>query len=184
MKSLIEKARKIHRNQKGFTLIELLVVLAILALIVGLVVPNFFGLIEGAEHVQIQGQHEKMREAVFLYFEDTSDWPTEWSGYNWESGSQLWSKNNIAGWQGPYLDRPIRQLNRWERHWGVREGIWLNVTGVTGYWTALVYEGVPASVMLAVDTAMDDGDLATGAVQRKHVVGNEELDLVIIIAEQ
>jgi hypothetical protein len=43
-------------------------------------VPNLFDVIDGGEAIQIMGQHEKMREAVFLYYQDTSTWPTEWAG--------------------------------------------------------------------------------------------------------
>ncbi|MFW0860139.1 MAG: type II secretion system protein, partial [Dehalococcoidia bacterium] len=79
MKSFIKRARKIHRSEKGFTLIELLVVMAILAVLVGLVVPNFFGMTYEAEATMIAGQHEKLREAVFMYYIDTGQFPTEWS---------------------------------------------------------------------------------------------------------
>ena len=174
MKRLIEKARKIHRNQKGFTLIELLVVMAILAILVGLIVPNFFGVTDEADATQIMGQHEKMQQAVFLYYLDTGEWPTEWSeaALGETALHQLWHAGGVAGWDGPYIDRPILQENRWGGYWGVREDRRLNLTGINNteagggvLFTAFLYANVPLHVAEALDKAMDDGVRYTGAVQ-------------------
>ena len=162
MKRLIEKARKIHRNQKGFTLIELLVVMAILALLVGLIVPNVFGVTDEADAIMIQGQHEKMREAVLLYHLDTGEWPTEWSGAGFYDAAQrqLWHAGNVSGWDGPYIDRPILQKNKWGGDWGVYDNVTL--WDMEGLYTVLFYDNVPRIVCEQVDQAMDDGDPATG----------------------
>ncbi|MCL0092384.1 prepilin-type N-terminal cleavage/methylation domain-containing protein [Dehalococcoidia bacterium] len=204
MKRLIEKARKIHRNQKGFTLIELLVVMAILAILVGLIVPDFFVIPDEADAIMIQGQHEKMREAVYLYHLDTAEWPTEWSGAPvWTTNRhQLWHADGVAGWDGPYIDRPILQENRWGGRWGVFENRRLNLTDIDNregrggvLFTALLYENVPLRVARALDEAMDDGVRYTGAVQYGGVNwphncmssggdADEDNFLTIIIAKQ
>ncbi|MCL0064388.1 prepilin-type N-terminal cleavage/methylation domain-containing protein [Dehalococcoidia bacterium] len=164
MKSIIEKARKIHRNQKGFTLIELLVVMAILAILVGLVLPNFFDITDEAVATQIMGQHEKMREAVFLYYLDTGEWPTEWSGNDSPAASQLSVCNDVVGWDGPYLERPILQENRWGGVWGVYED--RQLTGAAnGSYTVLLYANVPREVCRDIDERMDDGINSTGLVR-------------------
>ncbi|MFP4641926.1 MAG: type II secretion system protein [Dehalococcoidia bacterium] len=181
MSKLIAKAKGLHSGQGGFTLIELMVVLVIIALLVGLVVPNFFDLTEDTEAVMVQGQHEKMREAVYSYFTDTGEWPTEWSEYALNStdtnraGHQLWDSwddcgnATLTGWEGPYIDRPILQETRWDGYWGVVEDRQLNMTSSnnTGapYYTALCYQDVPQSVASTVDSDMDDGERGTGAVQ-------------------
>ncbi|MCL0104024.1 prepilin-type N-terminal cleavage/methylation domain-containing protein [Dehalococcoidia bacterium] len=204
MKRLIEKARKIHRNQKGFTLIELLVVMAILAILVGLIVPNFLGVTDEADAIMIQGQYEKMREVVYLYHLDTGEWPTEWSEAALGDASlrQLWHADDVSGWDGPYIERPILQENRWGGFWGVRENRRLNLTGsdnraVGGgvLFTTFLYQNVPLRVAMAVDKAMDDGVRYTGAVQYGGVtwpnnhpysggIADEDNFLAIIIARQ
>ncbi|MCL0060353.1 hypothetical protein M1N88_00475 [Dehalococcoidia bacterium] len=100
-----------------------------------LVLPNLFGVTDDADAIMIQGQHEKMREAVYLYHLDTGEWPTEWSEGDLSSGSsdrgdhQLWGSRNdgdtddVGGWDGPYVDRPILQENKWGGYWGVYEDV-------------------------------------------------------------
>ncbi|MCL0093799.1 type II secretion system GspH family protein [Dehalococcoidia bacterium] len=166
MKSFIEKARKIHRNQKGFTLIELLVVMAILAILVGLIVPNFFDITDEADATQIMGQHEKMQQAVFLYYTDTGQWPTEWSGNDSPAASELSVCNDVVGWDGPYLERPILPENRWGGFWGVVEN--RKLCGAAGNifdYTVLLYANVPLEVCRDIDERMDDGIRTTGLVQ-------------------
>ena len=207
MKGFIEKTKRMHRNQDGFTLVELLVVLAIVAVLVGLVIPNVFEIPTQADVTQIQRQHEKMRAAVFLYHMDTAQWPTEWSGAGLGAGNQhqLWLAANdagtgdVGGWDGPYLDRPILQNNRWGGDWGVHEDRILNLAvldNTTGdEYTVLRYEKVPLGVAEALDAAMDDGLWYSGAVQfggndwpsNHPISGGGPLDsnfLEIIIARQ
>ncbi len=175
MKSFIKRARKIHRSEKGFTLIELLVVMAIIAILVGVVVPNLFGLTERAAVNQIINQHQQMRGPVLLYNQDTGRWPNEWSGAGiTDTGNrQLWfPQPGVVGWDGPYIERPILELSRWEGPWGVQRGQRLNFRGFNNtvgggglLHTVLEYHNIPNAVARAVDWAIDDGDRFTGSVQ-------------------
>ncbi len=180
MKKLASKAKALHGGQGGFTLIEMMVVLAILGIIVGLVVPNMFGVIGEAEATQIQGQHEKMREAVFSYYADTSEYPTEWSAHDvtYEHLHQLWTDNDVNGWDGPYLDRPILQDNRWGGNWGV----WESPSLVTDFNVVLRYENVPNEVCKEVDAAMDDSVNDEGSV-RYESTGTDQNELEIGLAK-
>lgn len=58
---------KLVGNQRGFTLIELIVVMAILALLAGLVVPRFLGILNDSEGKADLANKEMLRNAVELY---------------------------------------------------------------------------------------------------------------------
>jgi general secretion pathway protein G len=177
-------ANRVHRGESGFTLIELLVVMAILAILVGLVLPHFFGIIEDADVPYIMAQHHQMRTAVFLYHEDTGRWPNEWSGHPvWETAwHQLWHAANVSGWDGPYIERPILQENRWGGHWGVLRDVDIDVVREDpALYTVFRHYGVPRVVAEAIDRRMDDGAHGWGAVQHTLV---DPIRLTIIIARQ
>lgn len=194
---MLGKIKGTHRGQGGFTLMELMVVLAILAFLVGLVLPNFFKITEDAPAIIIQGQREKMMEAVYMYHQDCDQWPTELSGaaLTTEGDHQLWNNEanlvpgTVDGWDGPYVDRPIFQQDKWGGGWGVLETVTL--TNPAGFFTCLVYQNVPTEVYDAVEASMDDGVDTTGAVQKLDVldsVGKPGTDtvaeMVIIIAKE
>ena len=195
---MLGKIKGMHRGQGGFTLLELMVVLAILAFLVGLVVPNFFKITEDAPAIIIQGQREKMMEAVYMYHQDCDEWPTELSGaaLTTEGDHQFWNNEDDSGastllaWDGPYIDRPIFQKDKWGGHWGVLETVAL--TNPAGNFTCLVYQNVPAEVYNAVEASMDDGVSTTGAVQKLDILldngkpGTDGVndEMVIIIAKE
>ncbi|MCL0084529.1 hypothetical protein M1N82_03200, partial [Dehalococcoidia bacterium] len=110
-------------------------------------------------------------------------WPTEWSGDPvWTTNRhQLWHAGDVGGWDGPYIERPILQENRWGGRWGVFEDRRLNLKGIDNregvLFTALLYENVPLHVARALDEAMDDGVRDTGAVQYGGVVWPPQLRL-------
>lgn len=178
MRKLLKRLKKAGKGEKGFTLIELMAVLVILGLIVGLVVPNFTIITKKADSTFIAGQHEKMREAVYKYYHDVNDWPTEWTQYTAaadydgtvsntsedenDDTHQLWCSANdddsgtLASWAGPYIDRPLLQDDRWGGDWGVIEDFDLNGFSDDKF-TCLVYTNVPQEVCRQVDQLMDDG---------------------------
>lgn len=65
---LIKRTRGVLiKNQRGFTLIELIVVMAILALLAGLVVPRFLGILANSESKADLANKKMLRSAVELY---------------------------------------------------------------------------------------------------------------------
>jgi len=59
----------------GFTLIELLVVLAILALLLSVAAPRYFGSIERSKETVLKQNLFQVRDALDKYFADTGKYP-------------------------------------------------------------------------------------------------------------
>lgn len=62
-------------RRAGFTLIELLVALAILALLLSLVVPRYFGSLGRAEEAVLKENLALLRDALDKHFADTGKYP-------------------------------------------------------------------------------------------------------------
>lgn len=62
-------------RRKGFTLIELLVVLAVLATLLTLAVPRYFGSIDRSKEAVLKENLVQMREAISRYHADKGKYP-------------------------------------------------------------------------------------------------------------
>jgi general secretion pathway protein G len=60
---------------RGFTLIELLVSMAIIAVLLSLAVPQYFGRVEHAKEVVLRENLYQMREALDKYYGDRNRYP-------------------------------------------------------------------------------------------------------------
>ena len=60
---------------RGFTLIELLVALAIIALLLSIVVPRYFGSLTRADEAALKENLFVMRDAIDKHFADTGRYP-------------------------------------------------------------------------------------------------------------
>ena len=63
------------RRHAGFTLIELLVVLAILATLLTIAVPRYFGSLEASKEAALRQSLAVMREALDQHYGDTGSYP-------------------------------------------------------------------------------------------------------------
>lgn len=59
----------------GFTLIELLVVMSIIAMLMSLAVPRYFGRIEAAKEAVLRENLHQMRDALDKFYGDTGRYP-------------------------------------------------------------------------------------------------------------
>jgi general secretion pathway protein G len=97
--------RRNRKPQKGFTLIELLVVLAILALLAGVVGPQVFKALGGAQSRTAKVQIEDLSAAVEMYYLDMGQHPSNLEGLINDPGG--------AKWNGPYLSKNKVPLDPW-----------------------------------------------------------------------
>ena len=61
--------------RKGFTLIELLVVLSVIAILLTLAVPRYFGSIDKSKEAVLRENLNQMREAISRYYADKGKYP-------------------------------------------------------------------------------------------------------------
>ncbi|HEY5897454.1 MAG TPA: prepilin-type N-terminal cleavage/methylation domain-containing protein [Burkholderiales bacterium] len=64
------------KNVKGFTLIELMVVLAVVALLLSVVVPDYMGRMRRAEEAVLQENLALMRDALDKHYADAGRYPS------------------------------------------------------------------------------------------------------------
>jgi general secretion pathway protein G len=64
-----------RRFGKGFTLIELLVVMAIIATLLTLVIPRYFGSVDRSKEVVLKQSLVTVRDAIDKYYGDTGRYP-------------------------------------------------------------------------------------------------------------
>lgn len=62
---------------KGFTLIELLVVMAIIALLLTIAVPKYFGSVDRSRETVLRQDLTTIREALDKYYGDTGQYPDQ-----------------------------------------------------------------------------------------------------------
>ncbi|CAG4882936.1 Type II secretion system protein G [Georgfuchsia toluolica] len=68
--------RLAHRVfRAGFTLIELLVVMAIIAVLMSLAVPQYFGRVDAAKEAVLRENLHQMREALDKFYGDNNRYP-------------------------------------------------------------------------------------------------------------
>ena len=63
------------KNDKGFTLIELLAVMVIIALLLTIAAPKYFGSVDRSREAILRQDLATMREAVDKYYSDTGVYP-------------------------------------------------------------------------------------------------------------
>jgi general secretion pathway protein G len=64
-------------RRRGFTLIELLVVMAIIATLLSVALPRYFGSVERAKEATLKQSLSVMREAVDKYYADHGRYPEQ-----------------------------------------------------------------------------------------------------------
>lgn len=65
----------IHHNKHGFTLIELMVVMAVIALLLAIALPRYFGSIDKSKETALRQDLSLMRDALDKYYGDTGKYP-------------------------------------------------------------------------------------------------------------
>ena len=68
------------RRRRGFTLIELMVVMAIVATLLTLALPRYFGSLDKSKEAVLKENLYQMREAISRYYADKGKYPESLEG--------------------------------------------------------------------------------------------------------
>lgn len=71
----VDRDKAAKTRQRGFTLIELLVTMAIIAILLSLAVPRYFGRVEMAKETVLRENLHEMRDALDKYYGDNNRYP-------------------------------------------------------------------------------------------------------------
>jgi general secretion pathway protein G len=91
------------RNSQGFTLIELLIVVTIIALLAGLVVPQFIKQEEKATAKAAKAQVELLGTALDTFRLDVGRYPSSQEGL----AALNQKPGGVDRWDGPYLKKEV-----------------------------------------------------------------------------
>ena len=91
------------RNAQGFTLIELLIVVTIIALLAGLVVPQFIKQEEKATAKAAKAQVELLGTALDTFRLDVGRYPSSQEGL----AALNQKPGGVDRWDGPYLKKEV-----------------------------------------------------------------------------
>lgn len=76
MVTLCKNMQRNAKRERAFTLIELLVVMAIIATLLTLAVPRYYGSLERAKEAVLRENLASLRDALDKYFSDTGTYPS------------------------------------------------------------------------------------------------------------
>ncbi|MFO7895186.1 MAG: type II secretion system protein GspG [Longimicrobiales bacterium] len=169
----------------GFTLIEVLVTLVLLALLLGVIVPQVINQLDRGDPTRIIGDLEGIRSSVKMFRIDVKRYPSTLEqltenpydgtdyGTNWSDSTALpggtINTNLKERWEGPYLEGVLITDPTAETLGTALGG------EIDGEFTVAELGGVEYLVIvinelaeddiLAVDEEFDDGDVTTGRIQ-------------------
>ena len=165
---------------RGFTLIELLVVIAIIGLLSSVVLASLNTAREKAKVANSIAQVRELRTVVALYMNDTGVAPPD-CGLNCTASTDPYLNDlGVPGWRGPYFPGGVWNLTHpWGGHFTISQG---DVTGdgVPELYFFLDEDApgtdynnntgvIPTEALLAIDRALDDGDLSTGSIRGNNL---------------
>ncbi len=113
-------------NNKGFSLVELIVTIAIMAVLVGVIAPQFIRYIEKTREASDVQNFDSLKETVETYYADKQIEPERWTVV--QDGT---SKNTIISDMTPLTEAGINSVVLKSSKW---RGVKLVYTSVTNTW--------------------------------------------------
>ncbi|MEZ6018245.1 MAG: prepilin-type N-terminal cleavage/methylation domain-containing protein [Planctomycetota bacterium] len=183
-------------RRSGFSLIELVITMTIMAILVGVVSMRSGALTTKAQANKVAQTVETYKTACTMYFGDTGVTPLEYTGYTGATYHRLSQDPSVAGWSGPYIERPISQaespVNSTVHLYA--SAVYANSDGfdIDGDGTAdiaanaantnvLAYWGVSAELAKAVDSIIDKSSATADWANTGRVEFNGSNHMTILV---
>jgi general secretion pathway protein G len=168
--------------KNGFTLVELMVVVAVIGILAGVLTPTINGLTDKAKVAKIVQLYENLKTACLSHYNDTSRYAWEYDVNESPDPSyhHLSMRQSYAGWNGPYIERPLNYNdNPYRKDVDVAPGLWWNSydldrngnAEVSGAGNELLITNVPEVVARLVDETLDGpgrGDWRSTGIMEYH----------------
>jgi prepilin-type N-terminal cleavage/methylation domain-containing protein len=137
-------------RKSGFTMIEVIVIVAVLAILAGIITPLAVREVGKSKVARAKSDMETISTGLNQYFVDTSFWPDQWNGTGSSRSDMLTYTSlyantlNLSGWDGPYLEKGVRNGNTLQMTLGAGAAM----TGIIDPWGTpfqIVYGAVGAN---------------------------------------
>ena len=136
------------KQKRGFTLIELLVVIAIISLLSSIVFASLNSARNKARVARAASDLRQIVNALALYQSDNNG--------NYPCFDHAWDDTKERAWAAPYM--PVWPTLPWgnQYHWE---------HGAAGFTFSISMRAPGDATALALDKAMDNGNLSTGVIR-------------------
>ncbi len=93
--------------RRGFSLLELVITLSLISILVGVVSFRSTAVLDKGKVSALAQMADEMKTACAMYNSDTNQLPIEYAGGTPAQRRLSASQTTIAGWAGPYLEKPL-----------------------------------------------------------------------------
>lgn len=160
--------------RRGFGLIELLMIIAIVGILAGIVLSNVSKARERAQIAKAVVELRETAKVLLKYRGDTDVYPSECMLACSAGSDPFVNDLGVVGWAGPY-GMLYGRTHPWGGHFGISDAY--DIDGGGNDYVIVLDDDrpgsndldnggqVPSTSLLAIDTLLDDGDLATGNIR-------------------
>jgi prepilin-type N-terminal cleavage/methylation domain-containing protein len=184
---------KTQSKRRGFSLAEILVAVAIIAVVAAVVIPSVGSQLNKGDTARVSQDLISVRSGVEQFLADVRRYPSAVvqlqtkpgtvlaNGDSGINASGVFTASQVARWAGPYLTKDFSASGAAS---GALTGYGQSIItffrvcdnttntatscsapAATGRYLTIAIAGLSQSEALAIDVAMDDGNLATGQIR-------------------